>query len=357
MKTVLLGDVCDIEYGTRVVKSRDQGKEYFVYGGGGKTFKVDLFNREDRMIVSRFAMSVETVRYVEGKFFLNDSGLTIAPKNPNMILQRYLDYELLSLNKNMYALGRGSAQINLDVEGLKKLPLVIEQNINTQNNVVKKLDEVFAAIDKAKENTEKNLKNVQELFESEISLQFSKITHESEKKYLPDISKNLDSRRIPITKSVRKLGAIPYYGASGIVDHVDGYIFDEDILLISEDGANLLARVTPIAFSVSGKSWVNNHAHVLSFENKVTQQFVGLYLNSIDLKDFITGTAQPKLNQAKLNKISIYIPTVDLQRDVVSKLDQLSAQTQKLQKLYQQKLNNLEELRQSYLHQAFSGGM
>ncbi|MEG0167721.1 MAG: restriction endonuclease subunit S, partial [Ruthenibacterium sp.] len=80
---------------------------------------------------------------------------------------------------------------------------------------------------------------------------------------------------------IREAGDIPYYGASGIVDYVKDYIFDGDYLLISEDGANLLARSTPIAFSVSGKTWVNNHAHVLKFDEYATRRYVEMYFNSI----------------------------------------------------------------------------
>lgn len=125
---------------------------------------------------------------------------------------------------------------------------------------------------------------------------------------LGSLAENLDSRRIPITKGDRKEGPYPYYGASGIVDYVADYIFDENILLISEDGANLLARSTPIAFSVFGKCWVNNHAHVLKFEHQCTQKFVEIYLNSISIDKYITGSAQPKLNQQALNNITIPIP-------------------------------------------------
>ena len=122
-------------------------------------------------------------------------------------------------------------------------------------------------------------------------------------KTLDQISTILDNRRVPITKGVRASGEYPYYGASGIVDYVVDYIFDEDTLLISEDGANLLARSTPVAFPASGKYWVNNHAHILKFENRTTQRFVELYLESIPLDDYITGAAQPKLNQKALNSI------------------------------------------------------
>ena len=122
---------------------------------------------------------------------------------------------------------------------------------------------------------------------------------------LDKISENLDSKRKPITSSDRIEGEIPYYGASGIVDYVKDYIFDEPLLLISEDGANLLARSMPIAFSVEGKTWINNHAHVLRFRDIKLQKFVEIYLNSISLETYVTGSAQPKLNQKMLNEIPI----------------------------------------------------
>jgi type I restriction enzyme S subunit len=132
---------------------------------------------------------------------------------------------------------------------------------------------------------------------------------------------NFDSKRKPVTKDARTSGEIPYYGASGIVDYVSDYIFDGDYLLISEDGANLLARSTPIAFSISGKAWVNNHAHVLKFEHYETRRLVEFYLNSIDLRQYISGGAQPKLNKANMNKIPIPIPGLPEQRRIVSVLD------------------------------------
>ena len=137
-------------------------------------------------------------------------------------------------------------------------------------------------------------------------------------KTLPEIGENLDNRRVPITGGDRKEGIYPYYGASGIVDYVDGYIFDENILLISEDGANLLARVTPIAFPATGKVWVNNHAHVMRFKNMAIQTYVEHLLNMIDISQYVTGTAQPKLNQAKLNSIPIPVPE---QEELLAYLD------------------------------------
>lgn len=144
-------------------------------------------------------------------------------------------------------------------------------------------------------------------------------------KPLGKVAENFDNQRVPITSSDRNAGDVPYYGASGIVDYVDGFIFDEDLLCISEDGANLVARTYPIAFPISGKTWVNNHAHVLRFENACTQKFVEVYLNSIKLDDFITGMAQPKLNKAMLDRIPIPHTSVPEQQRMASCLSNLDA--------------------------------
>src|SRR5690606_8849122 len=131
---------------------------------------------------------------------------------------------------------------------------------------------------------------------------------EVEWKTLGELAENLDSMRGPITSGLREPGEVPYYGASGIVDYVKAYIFDDDLLFVSEDGANLLARNTPIAFSISGKTWVNNHAHVLKFESYADRRYVEYYLNSIDLIPYISGAAQPKLNKKNLESIRIPTP-------------------------------------------------
>ena len=151
------------------------------------------------------------------------------------------------------------------------------------------------------------------------------------------IAVNLDSMRKPIKGGLRKSGEIPYYGASGIVDYVKDYIFDDDLLLVSEDGANLLARSTPIAFSISGKSWVNNHAHVLRFETYDERRYIEYYLNNLDLIPYISGAAQPKLNKKNLNSILIPIPcpdnpkkSLEIQAEIVRILDTFTELTAEL---------------------------
>lgn len=165
---------------------------------------------------------------------------------------------------------------------------------------------------------------------------------------LGKVAENLDNRRVPITSSDREAGDVPYYGASGVVDYVNGFIFDEDLLCVSEDGANLVARTYPIAFPISGKTWVNNHAHVLRFENACTQKFVEVYLISIKLDDFITGMAQPKLNKAMLDSIPIPHPDIPEQQriaDCLTSLDDIiAAQNKKLDALKTHKKGLMQQL-------------
>ncbi|MEH2071955.1 MAG: restriction endonuclease subunit S [Nostoc sp.] len=172
-------------------------------------------------------------------------------------------------------------------------------------------------------------------------------------KYLDKLCENLDSKRVPITKSSRKSGNIPYYGASGIVDYVDDYIFDEDLLLVSEDGANLLARSYPIAFSITGKTWVNNHAHVLHFEEKITQSFIEYYLNSISLKPYVSGMAQPKLSQKSLNSIPIPFPPLSKQKRIVAILDEAFEGIDRAITNTEKNFTNARELFESYLNAIF----
>ncbi len=166
---------------------------------------------------------------------------------------------------------------------------------------------------------------------------------------LDQVCENLDSRRVPITSTDRKAGNYPYYGASGIVDYVEDYIFDEDILLISEDGANLVMRSTPIAFSVSGKVWVNNHAHVVRFESKATQKYIEICFALTDISGSITGTAQPKLNQAKLNAMMFCVPPIELQEQFAAFVEQ----TDKSKLAVQKGLQELEILKKSLMQQYF----
>ena len=164
---------------------------------------------------------------------------------------------------------------------------------------------------------------------------------------------NQDGRRKPVKASDRAQtqGEYPYYGASGIIDYVEKYLFDETALLIGEDGANLLARSTPIAFLAHGKYWVNNHAHVLTDNGNADLIFLCAALNQRDLTDFVTGSAQPKLNQANMNRIPIAVPPLTLQKEFAQRVTEI----RELAAAQSASRQRLEALFQSMLHRAFNG--
>jgi len=217
------------------------------------------------------------------------------------------------------------------------------------------LDELISAQSRKLDALVKHKKGLmQQLFpregETVPRLRFPEFRDEGEWNFDPlsQIVENLDSQRVPITENDRIPGSNPYYGASGIVDHVDGYLFDENLLCVSEDGANLIARTYPIAFSITGKTWVNNHAHVLRFATEATQKMVEDYLNSTSIRDFVTGMAQPKLNKANLNMIPVPLPKPNEQNRIASCLSsvdsQITAETQKLESLKTHKKGLMQQL-------------
>jgi len=145
--------------------------------------------------------------------------------------------------------------------------------------------------------------------------------------YIVDI---LDSKRKPITKSDRKSGIYPYYGATCIQDYVSDYLFDEDLLLLGEDGAKW-GKGEISAFCISGKTWVNNHAHVLRPLHKISMQYLCYTLNILDLTPFVTGTTVPKLNQLNMAQILIPLPPIKEQEIIVQKIEQLFVQLEQIQ--------------------------
>jgi len=269
----------------------------------------------------------------------------------------YLDffyYLLLSPNvqKQFEIEAKGSTVRNLNTEIVSNIN-VSYPPLEEQKRIVKILDEKFAQLETIKANAQTNLQNAKDLFQSQLTKAFSNTTWE--KKKVSEISENLDSKRIPITKNVRKTGQYPYYGASGIVDYVEDYIFDGKFLLVSEDGANLLARTYPIAFIAEGKFWVNNHAHILSFKDEITMKFVELFFSNLDISPYVTGMAQPKFNQASLNNIEVPLPPLPEQKRIVKELDTLSEKVRQLQEIYTKQIANCDELKQSLLQKAFEG--
>ena len=174
-----------------------------------------------------------------------------------------------------------------------------------------------------------------------------------EVKELGEIAEFLDGKRKPIKDEDRSKiqGIYPYYGASGIIDYVNDYIFDDELILLGEDGANIINRSSPLAFKVSGKIWINNHAHVLKPINGYEIGFVTEFLESIKYDKYNTGTAQPKLNKEICSGIPVLCPPLPEQRAIATCLSTWDNAITKVQALLAQK-----ELRKKWLMQQLLTG-
>ena len=168
-------------------------------------------------------------------------------------------------------------------------------------------------------------------------LRFSGFDDEWNEVKLGDISTFLDNKRIPLKEDDRKQikGEYPYYGASGIIDYVNDYIFDEELILMGEDGANIVTRSSKLIFLAKGKYWVNNHAHVIKADNNINQYFLSESLERINYEKYNTGTAQPKLNREVCQKIKVKIPQFNEQNKIANFLLVIDEKLRLLEQKYQ----------------------
>lgn len=176
----------------------------------------------------------------------------------------------------------------------------------------------------------------------------------SKAKYLLD---NLDDKRIPLSAEERgkmKEQKYDYYGASGIIDKVDSYIFDDTLILVGEDGANLFSRNTPLAYLASGKFWVNNHAHIL----KPKKGNINYFVNSLENTDYtilISGSAQPKLTQENLMNIPVLNPDINIQNKIANFLDEKTSQFDTIISKKEALIQTLEEAKKSLISEVVTG--
>lgn len=180
-------------------------------------------------------------------------------------------------------------------------------------------------------------------------LRFKEFKNNWLKTNLGEVVKFSNGKRVPLSESERqkRQGAYRYYGASGVIDYIDDYLFDGDYILIGEDGANIITRSSTLAFVVTGKFWVNNHAHI--FQSKEGNNiFLATYLESLNFEKFNSGTAQPKLNLENLKKVPVANPSKEEQTKIASFFstvdEKISQLTQKHDLLSQYKQGMMQKL-------------
>jgi type I restriction enzyme, S subunit len=247
--------------------------------------------------------------------------------------------------------------------------------LNEQRRIAAYLDKTCAAIDTAIEKKQKQLETLNALRKSIIhkavtcGLDDSVELKESGIAWAPlkpahwktcrvkDILDFFNTVRIPLSADIRGLMTdriYDYYGASGVIDKVEGYLFDGTYILIAEDGANLLARNSPLAFLATGKFWVNNHAHILKPRFDNIRYFVYL-LESLDYSLYITGAAQPKLTKENLGKYKIIVPPKTEQDLITDYLEAKTAELKKLNENIENQIAALQQYRKSLIHECVTG--
>lgn len=251
---------------------------------------------------------------------------------------------------------------------LKKAIINFPKNLSEQKAIVDKLDDSFAKIENAITNLINAKENLKLYKQSVLKSAFNgdllpntSPTHWEVKK-LGEICEIMDNQRKPINSSEREKRLIsakqkfPYYGATGQVGFIDDYIFDCEAVLLGEDGAPFLDFFKDKAYMVSGKFWVNNHAHILKAKNKISlNAFICYFLNTLDYSPYVSGTTRLKLNQSSMKNIEIPLPPLSEQNLIVAEIDRRFAIVDKTLNLIDKSIQNAKNLKQSILKKAFNG--
>ena len=378
-----IDETCIIEYGTRVTRKRDAGTIYPVYGGGGATFQMDSYNREDRMVVSRFAMSETCTRFVEGKFFLNDSGLTLRPKDELVILPNFLDWLVHSLNDEIYSLGRGTAQKNLNMDEFRKRSIQYPKDISEQQRIVSILDEAFSKIRIAQNNLNNNREEAIDLIKSCVDEVFSGTIDSGDGKS-PVLK--LGELCDVITKGTTPTSVGYQFVESGI-----NFVKVESITTNGEFLEHKFAKITSecheglkrsqlrnedILFSIAGA--LGRTAYVtesilpantnqalaiirLKKSDSVHPQYIlkslstGFALDQIEKNR--AGAAQQNLSLTQMKAFEIPLPSIEVQEQISLKIDIILNNAISLQNSIERKATGYIELKQSILQEAFSGNL
>lgn len=332
-----LDDVCSVNFGKRIVAKDTEPGKFFVYVGGGPTFTTQLYNREDCMIVSRFAMSPECVRFVKGKFFLNDSGLSVCVGDKRLA-QSFVDIYLWNNQKEIYNLGRGAAQKNLNLNRFKEISLPIPP-MEVQEQIVAELDSINAQIDRC----HKLLRTLDSLATSLVYDTFGDPVTNPEGWETESFSNSfkLKSGTSLSAKDII-IGDFPVYGGNGIVGYHKYFNTKGDNIIIGRVGA-LCGNVR----NVRGEAFITDNAFILTHQKKLNNVFTLYLLNALNLRKYAKAVAQPVISNIALKDITIMLPPLALQEQFATQIEAIEAQKHQVGGLLSQ-LQTLLDSRMDY---------
>lgn len=300
-----LGEVCEIDYGTRIVKKNNIEGEYPVYGSGRAMFSTDTFNREGyNILVGRFALSSECVRFVNEKIFLNDSGLSIKPKT-DILSHKYIGYYLLYNQGIIYNCARGTAQKNLEMDIFKSIKIPIP-SLERQNEIVKYLDFMYEKTNKTSNEKIAELKQL-----NEFCLSNQKMFGKNIVKTFGEICKVNQGTYIKPDMKIQ--GEYPVYGGGDISYYINQYN-REDEIIVAKDGVS-----ADCVRYEKNKFFLNHHGWTLNCKEQIIKKYMFYYLQLIqpELLSIAKGTAQLGINQENFYKLKIPIPSLERQQEIV----------------------------------------
>lgn len=334
-----LENLCEIEYGTRVVRKKEQGTAYPVYGGGEETFRIDRKNRTSRVVIARFAMSKKCTRFIDGDFFLNDSGLTLSPKNDELS-QEFLNKIIFLLNDKIYSIGRGAAQRNLNMDAFKKLKISYP-TLAEQERIVAKLDAAFERIDHAMTVAKNQLIQAPSLLTQ----------------YLANISAllvpleeiiNIKTGKLN-ANAMEKDGIYPFFTCSREIFKINTFAFDCDAVLLAGNNAAGDFNVK----HYKGKFNAYQRTYVLTVKDESNLRSRYLYfqlINALDkFKKLSVGAGTKFLKLGMIKEMKIPLPSISEQDSVLKELDILQTNSDSLLNTLNRKLIQLEALKSSML--------
>lgn len=307
--------------------------------------------RKGTLLLS-FKLSIGKLAFAGTDLFTNEAIVALYIRDYDEVYPEYLYYVLRAIpltGRNKAAKG-----VTLNSRSLKNIQVPIPNKYEDQIRIASLLKSIDYLIED-RANSIDALDAFQKNTFVKLFGDTGKGKHNWNIKSFSKVVNNENSKRIPIkqTDRDRREGIYPYYGATGIIDTINDYKFDGEYLLIAEDGKNLLFRKKDNAFLVKGKFWVNNHAHVLSYNGVVDLKYLEFFLNQIDFKPYISGIDQIKLNKENLDRIPVPIPPIQLQKKFAS----IVGKTLEIKKEYRESLNELQKLKKVINQNTFHGSI
>lgn len=345
-----LSDVVSMKSGESITAERITSEGKFpCFGGNGLRGYTTTFTHDGSYtLVGRQGALCGNVTFVSGRFYASEHAIVVTPKKETDI--KFMSYVLYDMNLNQYS--ESSAQPGLSVKKLLELEYPIPQNKEEQTAIAEALSDIDGLISSLKKLIEKKkaIKQgaMQELLTGKKRL--PGFSGEWSNLRIEEIANLHDNLRVPVEKSMREKGNIPYYGANGIQDYVNGYTHNGSYVLIAEDGANDLQEY-PIRYA-SGKMWVNNHVHVLDGKNSVSDtRFLSYSMSTIDYQAAITGGTRAKLNGHILMQLALDLPPLAEQQAIAQVLSDMDSEIEQLKK----KLSKYQQIKQGMMQELLTG--